>query len=495
VLKLAGEKNKLFDINSGYYLIPVYKGEAAAQFSDAAYGRNAAAIKSFYNAGELKDKYLKKSILTLSDGKNLRKIIFIGAGERDRLDNEKIRQLAGYAVKEARLLGAKKIAAAAWHEEPEKFRSQLEGLYLACYEYSGFRKDDTRVELISVCGGDIRIINDSVKTLANVFMMRDMISSPSNTVTPSYLEKKAREYAKTAGRIKVKAFGVKEAAKLGMGAFCAVAKGSEEPARFIVMEYMAGKKGSRPVVFVGKGITFDTGGISLKPQATAMSKIEDMRYDMTGAAAVMHLLKTVSELRLKENVVAIMPCTENMPSGRAYKPGDILKSMNGKTIEVISTDAEGRLILADAITYAIKKYKPGWLVDIATLTGACVVALGHYATGLMGNSEKIINIMKRAGDETGEKVWQLPLLEEYRDQIKSRFADIKNTGGGDAGTITAGLFLKEFADSVPWVHLDIAGTAYGVRGKYYIPDGTAGTGLRLLLSFLKKTINGGNRNV
>jgi len=495
MIKLSNEKKKLFDINTGYYLVPVYKGAGAAQFGENIYGRAAAQLRSLYKQGELKDKYLKKSILSLANGNSPKKIIFTGMGEEKDLDNEKIRQAAGFAAREARYLGAKKIAAAAWSKDPGKFRAELEGLYLACYEYSGFKKDDGKIELISVCGGDAKIINESAKILANVFSLRDMMSSPSNLVTPSYIEKKAREFAKQAGRIKVKAFGVKEAKKSGMGAFCAVAKGSEEPARFIIMEYKGGKKGSKPVVFVGKGITFDTGGISLKPQSTAMSKIEDMRYDMSGAAGVLHLIKTAAELKLPVNMICVMPCTENMPSGKAYKPGDVLRSLNGKTIEVISTDAEGRLILADAITYAINKYKPAWLVDIATLTGGCVTALGHYATGLMGNSEKLIDIMKRAGAETGEKVWQLPLFDEYRDQIKSKFADIKNTGGGDAAAITAGLFLKEFADSVPWVHLDIAGTAYGVRNKYYIPDGTAGTGLRLMLSFLKKTINGGNKNV
>jgi leucyl aminopeptidase len=495
MLKLAIEKKRLIDASADYYLVPVYKGAGASQFSESIYGRAAGQLKSLYKQGEIRDKYLKKSILSVPAGNSVKKMIFTGMGEEKGLNNEKIRQAAGFAVREARSLGAKKLAAAAWSKDAGKFRAQLEGLYLACYEYSGFKKEEPSMEIISVCGGDAKIINESRTVLANVFSLRDMMSSPSNLVTPSYIEKKAREYARQAGRIRVKAFGLKEAKKLGMGAFCAVAQGSEEPALFIIMEYRGGKKGGKPVVFVGKGITFDTGGISLKPQSSALSKIEDMRYDMSGAAVVMHLIKTVSELRLPVNMACVMPCTENMPSGKAYKPGDVLKSMNGKTIEVISTDAEGRLILADAITYAIKKYKPAWLVDIATLTGACVIALGHYATGLMGNSEKLIEIMKKAGDQTGERVWQLPLYDEYKDQIKSKFADIKNTGGGDAGTITAGLFLKEFADPVPWVHLDIAGTAYGVRGRHYIPDGTAGTGLRLMLSFLKKTINGGNKNV
>jgi leucyl aminopeptidase len=273
---------------------------------------------------------------------------------------------------------------------------------------------------------------------------------------------------------------------MGMGAFCAVAKGSDEPARIIIMEYRGGKKGKKPVVLVGKGITFDTGGISLKPQSSALSRIEDMRYDMSGASAVMHVLKAAAELKLKLNIAGVMPCTENMPSGKAYKPGDVLKAYNGKTIEVISTDAEGRLILADAMSYAVEKYRPSALVDIATLTGAVAIALGKAATGMMGSSPELMGLMKKAGAETGERVWQLPLYEDYKELIKSKFADLKNSGNGEAGTATAGMFLKEFTGGAPWVHLDIAGTAYGIRGKHYIPDGTAGTGYRLLLSFLKK---------
>jgi leucyl aminopeptidase len=224
----------------------------------------------------------------------------------------------------------------------------------------------------------------------------------------------------------------------------------------------------------------------LKPQATLSSKIEDMRFDMSGAAVVLYLIKTAAELKLKLNIIGVMPVTENLPSGTAYKPGDVLKTLSGKTVEVVSTDAEGRLILADAMTYAIKNYAPDLIVDIATLTGGCVTALGHYATGLMGNDDEMMEKMKRAGEKTGERMWQLPLWDEYKEQIKSQNADLKNSGGGDAATITAGCFLKEFTEDVKWLHLDIAGTAYGVLNKNYIPNGVAGTGLRVFVDFLKK---------
>jgi leucyl aminopeptidase len=486
VLKLSGDRRKLFDVQADYYIVPVFKGGGAGQFKESIYGKPAEELKKLHKAGELREKYLKRAVLSLDHGRGLKKVLFVGLGEEKSLDNEKIRQAAGFAVREIMSLGAGKVAATAWDSGAEKFRAQVEGLVLASYIYSGFDRGEDPVKAITVTGGDSRIISESLKVLENVFNLRDIMNSPGNMVTPSYIERTARQAAKQAGGITVKAFGKEEAKKKGMGAFYAVAKGSDEPARFIIMEYWGGEKKAKPVVFVGKGITFDSGGISLKPQATAMSKIEDMRFDMTGAACVLFLIKSIAQLKMKVNAVGIMPCTENLPSGRAYKPGDVLTSLSGKTIEVISTDAEGRLVLADAITYAARKYGPGKLIDIATLTGGCVTALGHYATGLMGNDERLAGIMKRAGNETGEKVWELPLFDEYKEAIKSKFADIKNSGGGDAATITAGLFLKEFADPVPWLHLDIAGTAYGVRNKHYIPDGTAGTGLRLMLAFLKK---------
>jgi leucyl aminopeptidase len=495
LLKLIAQKKRLADIDADYYIVPVFSGGGGGQFTESIYGRAAAGLKKLYKSGEIRDKYLKKSILSLDVRGGLKKFFFVGMGASEGVDREKIRQAAGFAVREIRALGGRSAAAAAWSPEPGKFRAQLEGLFLAAYVYRGFKKDEETLGRIIISGGDAREVSAAGKVLSNVCALRDMMNAPGNLVTPSYMEKAAREAARGASRLTVTSFGREEARKLGMGAFYAVAKGSDEPARFIVMEYRGARRGSSPAVFVGKGITFDSGGISLKPQATSMSKIEDMRFDMSGAATVMYLLKTIAELKLPVNAAAVMPCTENLPSGRALKPGDVLRSMSGKTIEVISTDAEGRLILADAITYAIKKFRPLLLADIATLTGGCVTALGHYATGLMGNDRRLLGDMKKAGEETGEKVWELPMFDEYREQIKSKYADVKNTGGGDASTITAGMFLREFAGDVPWVHLDIAGTAYGVRDKYYIPDGTAGTGLRLLLAFLKKTIRGGKKNV
>jgi leucyl aminopeptidase len=262
-----------------------------------------------------------------------------------------------------------------------------------------------------------------------------------------------------------------------MNALLAVAKGSSEPPKLILIEYRV--PGARKTLaFVGKGITFDSGGISIKPS----EKMDEMKMDMCGAAAVLAAMKAVPQLKPRCNVVGIIPAVENLPSGTAYKPGDILTAMNGKTIEIITTDAEGRLILADAMVYAIKIYKPSAIVDIATLTGACVVALGHYATGLFSNRDSFRKIVERAGEHAGEKLWQLPLYKEYTEDIQSDVADIKNATGRWGGACTAAAFLQEFVGKTPWVHLDIAGTAMDAKASSIQPKSVAsGAGVRTLL--------------
>jgi leucyl aminopeptidase len=294
---------------------------------------------------------------------------------------------------------------------------------------------------------------------------------PGNVATPTYLANAARELAQRHGfgiTILDKAAIVREK----MGALLSVAQGSAEEPRFIAMEYNGSD--AKPVVLVGKGVTFDTGGISIKPA----QNMEDMKYDMSGAAAVLGTFEALGRLRPKVHVVGLIPSTENMPSGTAVKPGDVVTSHLGKTIEVINTDAEGRLILCDALSYA-RRYQPAAVVDIATLTGAIVVALGHNATGLMGADEKLVQEVKAAGERAGERVWELPLWEDYRDLMKSDIADIKNSGGRPAGSISAGWFLREFVDGFPWAHLDIAGTAYTERDEPGRVKGPTGIGVRL----------------
>jgi len=278
---------------------------------------------------------------------------------------------------------------------------------------------------------------------------------PGNICTPSYLAKQAVELGNAHDKLSVTVLEQKDMEELGMGSLLSVAKGSREPAKFITMEYKGGQSDSKPHVFVGKGITFDSGGISIKPSPA----MDEMKYDMCGAASVLGLMETVTELKLPINVVGVIPSCENMPDGLANKPGDIVTSMSGLTIEVLNTDAEGRLILCDALTYS-ERYNPATVVDIATLTGACVIALGAHATGLLGNHRGLANDLLNAGKFSGDRAWEMPLWDEYQDQLKSNFADIANIGGREAGTITAACFLSRFTKKLHWAHLDIAGVAW-----------------------------------
>ena len=321
---------------------------------------------------------------------------------------------------------------------------------------------------------------DAVKSVCDaVRMTRDLVSAPGNLATPAYLAEKALEIGGRYG-MGCTILDRDELERLGMGALLAVGQGSQHPPRLVVMEYRGGGDRSRPVVLVGKGITFDTGGISLKPGAN----MELMKHDMAGGAAVLGTMQAAAGLKLPVNLVGLVPLAENMPDGRAYKPGDVVTTMSGLTVEINNTDAEGRLILCDALHYA-QRYKPALLLDLATLTGACIVALGHNATGALGNDPKLIKALARAGEATGERIWELPLWDEYGELMKSDIADLKNAGGPSAGTISAGWFLKQFVGTTRWVHLDIAGTAWEEKGRHYLPKGATGVGVRLLVEYLR----------
>ena len=311
---------------------------------------------------------------------------------------------------------------------------------------------------------------------AGMKLTRDLGNLPGNICTPSYLAEQARAMAEEMG-IGIQILERAAIEKLGMGSFLSVARGSDEPPRFIVLEYRGGEKKQKPVVLVGKGITFDSGGISLKPGA----EMDEMKYDMCGAASVLGAMRAAAELKLPLNVVGLIPTCENMPSGRANKPGDVVTSLSGQTIEVLNTDAEGRLILCDALTYA-ERFEPACVVDIATLTGACIIALGHVASGLLANHDGLARELLHAGDEACDRCWQLPLWDDYAEQLKSNFADMANIGGRPAGTITAAAFLAKFAQKYDWAHLDIAGTAWK-SGK---DKGGTGRPVPLLVHFLAK---------
>jgi leucyl aminopeptidase len=305
-------------------------------------------------------------------------------------------------------------------------------------------------------------------------LAKDLGNLAPNICTPTYLANQAKDIAKTY-KLKATVLAEKDMEKLGMGSFLSVAQGSDQPAKLIVLEYQGQTKKEKPVVLVGKGVTFDTGGISLKPSPD----MDEMKYDMCGAASVLGTMLAVAEMKLPINLVVIVPATENMPSGGATKPGDVVTSMSGQTIEVLNTDAEGRLILCDALTYA-DRFKPEVVIDVATLTGACVMALGHVATGLISNDDKLSQELLKAGEQAADRAWQLPLWDDYQDLLKSNFADIANIGGRPAGTITAACFLSRFTKEYRWAHLDIAGTAWK-SGK---EKGATGRPVPLLTQFL-----------
>jgi leucyl aminopeptidase len=371
----------------------------------------------------------------------------------------------------------------------ETAQALTEGSMLGLYRFLKYKtneehdhkKEIKTLTILTENASSARAMQKGVKigevVAESTVMVRDMVSSPSADMTPTIIAAKARDIAKEFG-LKLQVLERQQMEKLGMGALLGVASGSAQPPKFIIVEYRSG--GKKPfIALVGKTITFDSGGISIKP-AENMDKMKD---DMSGGAAVLGAIRSAAALKLPLNIVGLLPATENMPSGRAYKPGDVLRTLSGQTIEIISTDAEGRLILADALAYA-SQYKPAVIVDIATLTGACRVALGQEAIGMLGTDDKVKQKMREAGEKTGERVWEMPLWEGYYDLIKSDIADMKNTGGRDGGVITAAALLSKFVQNYPWVHLDIAAMAWTEKDRPYTPKGATGIGVRLLTQFL-----------
>jgi leucyl aminopeptidase len=442
------------------------------------------AIGRLFAAGDFSGK--KDEIALVYPPGSTPRILLVGLGKPDEISRASIRRAASAAAKRARAIG---VPRAAFHLPVEVLGSigaveagQAigEGLAQGAWQYNDMKRPAEekkppldRIDVLAPAETDgiARGHRIGAAIGAGQTMARGIQVLPGNVCTPSYVARTAQEIASRHGfdvTVLDKAAIVRE----GMGALMAVAQGSAEEPRFIALEYKGAP--SAPVVLVGKGVTFDTGGISIKPA----QNMEDMKYDMSGAAAVLGTFEMLGRLKPAVHVVGLIPSTENMPSGTAVKPGDVITSLSGKTVEVINTDAEGRLILCDALTYA-KRYNPAAVVDIATLTGAIVVALGHTASGLMGTDDRLIEEVRDAGERAGERVWPLPLWDEYRDLMKSDIADVKNAGGRPAGSISAGWFLREFVDGFPWAHLDIAGTAYTDRDDATRVKGPTGIGVRL----------------
>ncbi len=424
-------------------------------------------------------------------------VAVVGLGKRKDLSLDRVRQFAGTAAKLARSRGHKAVVLPILREAgfgPAALVAQAltEGVLLGLYRYDRLKRlpkheQKRKVEsatLVAERASDIAAAKRAVakgEILAgSVALARDLINGPSNIITPTALANTARELARRY-RLGCTVIPFARLKRLGFGGLVGVAQGSNHPAQFIVLDYKPARA-KVTFAFCGKGITFDSGGISIKPAL----KMELMKYDMSGAAAVLGILQAAAALKLPYRIVGIIAATENLPSGTAQKPGDVVRTLSGKTVEVINTDAEGRLVLSDCLHYA-KRYKPDCVVDLATLTGACVVALGAEAIGLMTKDERLAARLNQAGKVTHERVWRLPLWDEYAEQIKSDVADLKNvTDTGQGGTITAAKFLEEFAEGLPWAHLDIAGTAWSDKEKPYVPRGAVGIGVRLLIELMER---------
>ena len=450
------------------------------------------ALQALLDEGDFKGDKGESALYYTRGAVGCKRVLLVGLGEKKQPDVDLWRQASAKAAQRAQKLGLGEFSFCIVDslEIMQTAQAIVEGAVLGSYVFAVHKTDleeikpapealtlvvtDACQEAAAVEGARVgQIVADAV------CLGRNLVNEPGNYMTPALLGEEAEQLAAEVG-LQVRILEEREMVELGMGALLGVAQGSNEPAKLIVLEHNAGRDDLDTYVLVGKGITFDSGGISLKPS----QGMQDMKYDMSGAAATVGIMRAVALLDLPLHVVGLVPATENLPGGRAYKPGDVLQSMSGQTIEVISTDAEGRLILADTLTYA-QRFQPKAVVDMATLTGGCIVALGHVASGLLGTDAELLADLKVASEETGEKVWVLPLFDEYAEQIKSEVADVKNSGGRAASTITGGMFLSKFATGYAWAHLDIAGTAWAEKAVGYRLKGATGVGVRLLVQWLR----------
>ena len=430
------------------------------------------------------------------EGKPAR-LFLLGLGKKEEFTPEKFRRAVGRLVDAAQKRQQEIFLAVRDLSENgltvvDMVQAAVESVDLALYRFDYYRTREKEMSpprlesLVFWCPrGEEKALRAAgrkgIQIAEAANLARDLANHPANVVTPTKLAAKAKEMETELG-IETRIYSRRQMQAMGMGALLAVASGSREEPKLIVLEY--GKKHSKngTVALVGKGVTFDSGGISIKPS----KNMDEMKYDMAGGAAVFGLLWAVARLEIPLHIVGVVPATENLPGGGAYKPGDVVTSFSGQTIEVLNTDAEGRLILADALTFAQKEFHPELLIDLATLTGAAVVALGHAGAAVMGNADEMIQKVQESAVRTGEKVWPIPLWEEYHDQLKSSVADMKNIGGGPGGLPVAGAFLENFIEKVKWVHIDIAGVAWTTEKRPYLSKGATGFGVRLLADFLQK---------
>jgi leucyl aminopeptidase len=491
-MKFTVKREKPGIIKIGCVVLGVFERrklpQAAADFDASSQGL----LTELMKLGDMDGKCGQTALVHFPRGAGCERVLLVGCGKQSEFNDKRYCEAVVHATNALNASGTRDAANCLADLELKdrdtywKVRRLVELTRSTMYPTGELKSERTeksrhlRTMAINLSGAEEadaahRAIRDGTAISTGVELARSLGDLPANVCTPSYLAEQAKKLVKDNSAIKVSVLDESDMKKLGMGALLSVARGSREPARLVCLEYHGGRKSSKPVVLVGKGVTFDSGGISIKP-AQAM---DEMKFDMCGAASVLGTLKSCGELRLPLNVVGLIPTTENLPDGNASKPGDIVTSMSGQTIEVLNTDAEGRLILCDALTYA-KKFDPDVVVDIATLTGACVIALGSHAAGLLGNDDELSRQLLAAGNYAGDRAWQLPLWEDYQPQLDSNFADMANIGGREAGTITAACFLSRFTKEYRWAHLDIAGIAWK-QGK---EKGATGRPVPLLTQFL-----------
>lgn len=503
-VKINVRKGKLTEAATEAAVVTHFEGEAglggaAAKLDEKSSGF----ISEIIGQGDFTGRLHQVSVIYSRGSLPAKRLVIVGLGKRVDFSLERLRGAFSKAAQQIRALNVGEFSTSLDFGNIDlaldrAAEAVVEGVLLGLYQYTPFKTIDreniremTEFTILDGEENAVKTIRNAAKTAeitaSAVVFARDIVSAPANEMTPTDLANEARASAK-GKNIQCRVLGIEEIKELGMNALLGVAAGSDQPPQFIVLEYRGGKKSSPFIALVGKGLTFDSGGISIKPS----EKMDQMKTDMAGGAAVIAAVRAAAELGLPVNLVGLVPATENLPGGKAYKPGDILKSLSGQTIEIVTTDAEGRLILADALTYA-GRYKPAAIIDLATLTGACIVALGDHVIGMMGTDDDLKREIREAADVTGEKVWELPLWEEYDELIKGDAADYKNSGGRAGGAITAGAFLSKFTGGYPWVHLDIAGPAWLTKEKPYIPKGASGVGVRLLVQFLRNWYREGKK--
>ena len=494
-MKFATNNKKINEIKSDCLMVPVFDDGKLRGATKLVNTSNGKLIEDFIRNKDIQGKIGQTRIIPVT-GKSYKRIVLVGCGKFENFSQKNYRKAVISALKKISLSNHKKVVSLI-HDGVEKIDSPKKAYRLArvlaeswhsiSYQYTT-TKESNRQKLnlrrIEIGTNGKKAIKDLKIGLEHgdaigkaTQLVRHLGDLPANICTPSYLASVARKIVSKNKSASLKVLNEAQMKKLGMNSLLSVTAGAAEPAKMIIAEFMNGQKSQKPVAVVGKGITFDTGGISLKPS----NKMDEMKYDMCGAATTIGLLQMVTELNLPINAVFVVPACENVPSSTATLPGDVVKSMSGTTIEILNTDAEGRLILADALTYT-QKYKPKVIVDMATLTGACVVALGAHHSGLMSNSDQLAEKLFQCGQSTDDVTWRLPLTEEYADQIVSNFADVANisTRGSGAGTITAGCFLQKFVGDYDWAHIDIAGVAWAEGAN----KGATGRPMGLMSEFL-----------